>query len=820
LPGLPELGSPGPLRLCGFYRKIPPEALSPSGGAFSRRAVLTRASAIAEAGLPKDRTMNRLSMAWRNRFSSVRGKRVIVGNFFLLALVSLLSAAMFYFFVDSIYKRNAERNLYVSSMSMLTRLGDTMDIYFANLAQMMDIAMRNKDFISATVTPNVSHYERNKSIITYLASLAAGNELIKNAYYYVGETGYVYTSEGLMVQLDQFAFGDAVGDVLRHAGAKGARGTVSGLDVAHAGDNFFVLRDFFTVRRLGTMFFEVDTAMLSARINGRTPRHSGGVYAYDAALQPLFPSRGYPPIAREELAAALEKSRSRPVKLRGVSYYRHVDPNSGWLYLLPFFQDYSLGQKLALGVIIPFLFFFLLFNLAVFLYSTLSVYRPVNEIINSITRSADAAPSPQDTGNAGNEFDFIKTAFNNVVGANEQYETLLGKFAPGVQERLFSMLLSGREAAPGHVQDMLAGIRSPFAASDRFLTLVFKLDWPADRKSELEADMTKAALEAALAARVPEELHLFWFLGRNDDIVAVAGFRAEAAPLQPARFLAAVDACARECGAKTPWNLFWGCGEVYNDILDIAYSYGEAVKSLRVKQYADTDSRTPEEAEELALSVSVESIMEKQMDNIWRHIMEKDLPQAQSAALRLVEENAGNGGNGFAVLTNVFVKCLVDMQISPEDLAETERMMVRPASGTALPGARHEDAAAMREFVLHCIAMLDRYNRKRQNKYILGAVEYISEHYSDSDLSLNSVSEYLGIHSTYLSRLFNDAGNKSFTTVLNEYRIETAQQLLHLTTQSVADIGFKTGFNSAQNFIRVFKKHTGMTPGQYREQRV
>ena len=45
-----------------------------------------------------------------------------------------------------------------------------------------------------------------------------------------------------------------------------------------------------------------------------------------------------------------------------------------------------------------------------------------------------------------------------------------------------------------------------------------------------------------------------------------------------------------------------------------------------------------------------------------------------------------------------------------------------------------------------------------------------------------------------------------------------ARQLLQLTTQSIADIGFQAGFNSSQNFTRVFKKHMGMPPGQYREQ--
>ena len=38
-----------------------------------------------------------------------------------------------------------------------------------------------------------------------------------------------------------------------------------------------------------------------------------------------------------------------------------------------------------------------------------------------------------------------------------------------------------------------------------------------------------------------------------------------------------------------------------------------------------------------------------------------------------------------------------------------------------------------------------------------------------------------------------------------------------MTDMTVEEIGFRTGFSSAKNFIRVFKKYTEMSPGVYRE---
>lgn len=55
---------------------------------------------------------------------------------------------------------------------------------------------------------------------------------------------------------------------------------------------------------------------------------------------------------------------------------------------------------------------------------------------------------------------------------------------------------------------------------------------------------------------------------------------------------------------------------------------------------------------------------------------------------------------------------------------------------------------------------------------------------------------------------------------LNSYRIQQACQLLRETELSAKDVAAQCGFNSQQNFFRVFKKWTHVTPKQYREEPV
>ena len=49
-------------------------------------------------------------------------------------------------------------------------------------------------------------------------------------------------------------------------------------------------------------------------------------------------------------------------------------------------------------------------------------------------------------------------------------------------------------------------------------------------------------------------------------------------------------------------------------------------------------------------------------------------------------------------------------------------------------------------------------------------------------------------------------------------RINKAKQLIAGTNLKFEEIAEKTGYTNLNTFMRVFKKQTGMTPGNYREE--
>jgi AraC-like DNA-binding protein len=93
--------------------------------------------------------------------------------------------------------------------------------------------------------------------------------------------------------------------------------------------------------------------------------------------------------------------------------------------------------------------------------------------------------------------------------------------------------------------------------------------------------------------------------------------------------------------------------------------------------------------------------------------------------------------------------------------------------------------------------------------------------YRDEAISLNSLAEKLSIAPRYLSQIVNEQLNKNFRELINGYRIDEARELLTNPKKremdfSIMAIAFEVGFNSKEVFNRTFKKHTGMTPTEYK----
>ena len=95
--------------------------------------------------------------------------------------------------------------------------------------------------------------------------------------------------------------------------------------------------------------------------------------------------------------------------------------------------------------------------------------------------------------------------------------------------------------------------------------------------------------------------------------------------------------------------------------------------------------------------------------------------------------------------------------------------------------------------------------------------KHINENFNQH-ISLDEISDLASMTAPAFCRFFKKTTGKTFTKLVNEYRVVHATKLLSESQKSITDICYECGFNNFSHFNKLFNEFTGKSASKYRSE--
>lgn len=92
--------------------------------------------------------------------------------------------------------------------------------------------------------------------------------------------------------------------------------------------------------------------------------------------------------------------------------------------------------------------------------------------------------------------------------------------------------------------------------------------------------------------------------------------------------------------------------------------------------------------------------------------------------------------------------------------------------------------------------------------------QFIQDHYAE-EISRQDIENAVHMNGDYLNRIFKKETGYSLIQYIQYYRVLAAKQMITKGKNNLSDVAFSAGFDNPSYFIKVFRKWTGITPGEY-----
>ncbi|MGL5434511.1 MAG: helix-turn-helix transcriptional regulator [Lachnospiraceae bacterium] len=675
------------------------------------------------------------------------------------------------------------------------------------------------NIIDFVVTPKPRESSANYQVWSVLNGYCQENEAIEEIYLYIKKTDHVLTSSYETSDLDSFREHKLISS---HYSAPPLTsflksGRKTSLELHN--NQIYMVRDFPLngERSLGTLFMKINPTTLAQALSGSQTTFSY-LFAYDNQWRPIFPGLLDYTQLPDEMKTSIPDLllNGTYTKFFNNRHYFFITSEQSNIHMVLSVNDsyFTPSYQTILTNAVPFFILILILSTLLTAGILYLSYMPVLKLtrIVSSEKSDTAADTPE------NEWDYLTNHFLTIAQQKNQLDQVLNNMIPEISKEFYFDLLSGKPMDLPYIQNILCSIDSPIETAGTFSVIAVTFADTAQGSIKTEV-MEMLAL--VLSERSPDFCHYVMQQMDESLYIIMLQFSGDTTTYQISKFEINMEqAFCRSLKGSS--DLAWiEFGLKCTSLQNISVSYLECLQRQVNKKYASHTAgalRGDIQNDSVTLNYHYFQV---QVKVIADYVMKGDSIQAMQKALQICTtlstlDNPEEVSHTYDYYRMAFWDMLASYRITDtvsEELSFFFDKEFAPIQNSCDPS---QSAEYMEQFCNAAVTLLTEKYQKQQHKYLIKARRYIEEYYSNPDLSLNLLAEQCKTTTSYLSRLFKESFGINFVDYLNQYRIVKAKELLQDPNQSIKDTAVMTGFNSQQNFIRVFKKYTGETPGRYK----
>ncbi|WP_419872378.1 response regulator transcription factor [Candidatus Pristimantibacillus sp. PTI5] len=415
----------------------------------------------------------------------------------------------------------------------------------------------------------------------------------------------------------------------------------------------------------------------------------------------------------------------------------------------------------------------------------------------------------------------VETAIQDIerewaeISSYERIKHTLHANKPLLQNQLLNDLLQKKTMQPEVLQERLAMLDLPFRTADPFVLMVVRLEedfsgYDLHSLSLLEFAVTNIAEE------VFQELFELWHC------ITEQGYLVFLIKSTDNNALPLVDSCAVKLQnhvqkyLKGSLSICLSSVRNFPDALSDLYHASVSAINRNVgrnKSYFIT-------VDDTAATVQPRSIINLHEPPLLPSLLETGNWDEALAKIRRILSIGDvktdlSSDQLFTIL--LYLSSSLSLSLSAEDgtieeqFGEEFDLLLRKKS--QLSGQRIYDWA---EKIVHAIRAKASNQMEDSHQLIASKVRtFIQEHLAEG-ISLQTIADYIGLHPVYLSKVYKTVTSETIGDYLYRIRMERAAHLLLHTDLKITEISSQLGILAPPHFIKIFKKHYGSTPQEFR----